>query len=139
MKNSLNSGPALPLRALASHYASAERLAPDGSGIFWVTYLVGAGDELGAPGESSCSGYLVVCADGPYLAEAHAVVLLRARGAELGLNYTVTAVHSAAQLAYGLFALETVRAGLLAATPSPDFESWEEKLAWQWEGFIAER
>ncbi len=54
------------------------------------------------------------------------------------MTYTVCAVHSAAQLLHGLFAIEALRAGVIPASPSDgDLEPWEENLSAQLERFAS--
>jgi len=145
MKNPIHSTPperAEALRTLLAHHHAGERHAPDGDGHYWITYLVGRGRELdqSAAGQASCFGYLCVRADGALAAEEQAARLLSARAQSLGprVSYTVCAVHSAAQLLHGLFAIEALRAGVIPASPSDgDLEPWEENLSAQLERFAS--
>lgn len=128
------------LRLLLAHHHASERRAPDGDGHYWVTYLVGRGSDLDkpVPGQASCFGYLCVRADGVLAAEQKADRLLAARAQSLGsdLTYTVCAVHSAAQLLQGLYAIEALRAGVIPESPADgDLDLWEENLAEHLERF----
>lgn len=122
------------LRSLLKiHHASAPaENHPPSPASFWITYLVGRGEELDeGPGHGTSFGFLAVRAAGPLEAEAEAERLLAQRSASLGCGYTVTAVHSAATLTFALFGLHAVENGLVAPPCDGDVETWEENLSAQ--------
>jgi len=134
MKNSPDLTTTRALRALLQHQDACEALPPPPRPVppacYWVTYLVGHASDLDQDrGYASNSGFLVVRADGPLEAEAQAELLLAERGDQLGLEYTVTAVHEPAQLIEALFQLHASESGLVAPPQDGDLDSWEDALA----------